>query len=120
MNAFELERKDLHRQLDVILAQTKISKEDQKRADGLLSKIASLRSDDERRSLAAKTAKEMGIPYNVTAPTEASATEHDLRNYFAYGKEARTYAGMSVATDASGGFLVPQTIYSKVTSALKL
>ena len=120
MNAVELERKELTRQIDGFLAQSKLTREDQKRCDALMAKLANLKSEDERRSKIAQVGSELGLNFNASAPTEASATERDLRNYFAYGKEARTYTGLSVATDSAGGFLVPQTIYSKITSALKL
>jgi HK97 family phage major capsid protein len=115
VNAYELERKDLHRQLDLILAQTKISKEDQKRADGLLSKIASLRSDDERRSLAAKTAKEMGIPYSISAPTQKDTELEAFRSYMLRG-ELRTYTPMSDAVQ--GAYVVPAAFYNSLMTGI--
>src|SRR5260370_12914106 len=100
MNAVELERKELTRQIDGFWAKRKLTREDQKRCDALMAKLANLKSEDERRSKIAQVGSELGLNFNASTPTEASATERDLRNYFAYGKEARTYAGMSVTTDA--------------------
>jgi HK97 family phage major capsid protein len=67
-----------------------------------------------------------GIKTMKTEFSESATSERDeqrelveLRDYLISGKkEVRT--GMSVATDASGGFLVPTTMYQSITSALKL
>ncbi|MCU1240984.1 MAG: phage major capsid protein family [Candidatus Acidoferrum typicum] len=91
----------------------KLSSDQQNRSKFLLAKISALKAgslstDEEIRARAVSAAQEVGV---------LSARE-SLRSYLRTG-ELRTYAGMSVATDALGGYFVPQDFYSTVTAALK-
>jgi HK97 family phage major capsid protein len=90
-----------------------------KRADVLLAQVASLKSREEMQVRAADAA---GISL-TELPTEEQRQLHrestDLRNYLAQGRESRTYTGLNIANDSSGGFFVPQTFYTSVTAALK-
>jgi HK97 family phage major capsid protein len=54
----------------------------------------------------------------VTTPEDRNAeASKSFRSYLGTG-EKRTYAGLSVSVDGSGGYLVPNTFYGKVTSML--
>lgn len=91
-----------------------------KRADVLLAQVASLKSREEMQVRAAEAA---GINLSEI-PTDEQRQLHrettDFRNYLTQGRESRTYTGLNIATDSSGGFYVPQSFYTSVTSALKL
>jgi HK97 family phage major capsid protein len=100
------------------------TKADLKLADVKIAQASGLKPLYERQL---RVANAMGIPVSEITKgivTEAQREEHqnnfNLRSYLARGREARTYSGMSVATDSNGGFFVPATFYSKVTAALKL
>jgi HK97 family phage major capsid protein len=116
MEAVEIQRKELTRQIDGFLAQgSKLSKDDMKRCDLLMSKLAGLKSDDERRSKAAQVAKELGIPYNTELPTEKDAELDSFRAYMAHG-EQRSYSPMSDAVQ--GGYIVPAAFYGSLMNSV--
>jgi HK97 family phage major capsid protein len=52
-------------------------------------------------------------------PNDEEQAVKEVRDYLKYGREARTYSGLSVSVDASGGFYVPQPFFHKVTAMLK-
>ena len=108
-----IERRDLQRQIDALLAKPSLTHSERKQCDLLMSKAANLRSDDERRARVAAMAKESGLPND-----EEQAVK-EVRDYLKYGREARTYSGLSVAVDGSGGYFVPQPFFYKVTAMLK-
>jgi HK97 family phage major capsid protein len=91
----------------------------------LLSKIKSLKqgfaleekTDADLRAAAANMARV--LPFDTEESRNAKRQNEALRDYLVTGKQTRTYAGMSVATDISGGFLVPQSFYDKLTYMLK-
>jgi HK97 family phage major capsid protein len=100
------------------------TKADLKRADVLLAQAANLRSRDELAVRAASVAEEMGVRVDLVRETEEErqtrAGNIEIRNYLANGREARTYSGLSVATDSAGGYFVPQGYFrDKVFSMLK-
>jgi HK97 family phage major capsid protein len=90
-----------------------------KRADVLLAQVASLKSREEMQIRAADAA---GISLTEVATEEQRELHRqstDLRNYLVQGRESRTYSGLNIAVDSSGGFFVPQSFYTSVTAALK-
>jgi HK97 family phage major capsid protein len=117
MNATDVTRAELRRQIDGFLAKEKLTATEKTQCNLLMSKLADLRSDDERRAKAAQVAKEMGIPYNVTAPTEKDAELEAFKRYMAYGQqETRTYTPMSDAVQ--GAYVVPQIFYNKLLTGV--
>jgi len=118
------QRDSLLREARALTDNPAATKQDLKKADVLIAQASSLKSLYERQL---RVAAAMGVP--VEQITKGIVTEEqreefqnnfNLRSYLARGKEARTYAGMSIATDSNGGYFVPATFYSKVTAALKL
>lgn len=85
-------------------------------------KAGGLTSDEVVRAKSAELAKEFG--FSTERPTEEqrqlNEQNQEIRNYLRNGREARTYSGMSVATDSQGGFMVPAGYFrSRVFSMLK-
>jgi HK97 family phage major capsid protein len=115
MNAFELEKAELRRQIDGWLAKEKLSASERKLCDLAMSKLAGMKSDDERRALAAKTAKELNLPFNVTAPTAKDDELAAFRSYMSHGA-TRTYTPMSDAVQ--GAYIVPQLFYNKLLTGI--
>jgi HK97 family phage major capsid protein len=118
------QRDSLLREARALAENPNATKQDLKRADVLLAQASSLKSTYERQ---VRLADAMGVP--VEELTKGCVTEeqreefhqnYNLRSYLAQGKQARSYSGMSVATDSNGGFFVPASFFSKVTTALKL
>jgi HK97 family phage major capsid protein len=109
MNAFELERRELQRQIDSYLAKPSLTASERKACDLLMSKMANLRSDDERVSKFNSVAGSLGLP-KIVRPTEEQRSKEEVRDAFhAYitTGEMRTYSGMNTVTGSSGGFLIP-------------
>jgi HK97 family phage major capsid protein len=113
-------RETLLREARALAENPNASKADLKLADVKLAEASSLKTNHERQLRVAQamgtSAPEMLSDAQITRQRESQ----ELRNYLAFGKkEVRTYSGMNVVTDASGGFFVPQTFYDSVTFALK-
>jgi HK97 family phage major capsid protein len=109
-----IERRELQRQIDALLAKPSLTHSERKQCDLLMSKAANLRSDDERRAHVAALAKEAGLPVN-----DEERAVKEVRDYLKYGREALNFRDLSVAVDASGGYFVPQPFFYKVTAMLK-
>lgn len=121
----QLELKAAQDELLEISSRSKIGPAEKRRFDALLSRVSLLKSgaisDEVREKQAADLAREMGLA-PVEFHSEATRTKREdsenLRMYLAKG-EVRTYQGMSIESDPSGGYFVPQTFYKNVTFALK-
>ncbi len=111
MNAFELERAELRRQIDGWLAKEKLTASERKQCDLAMSKLAGMKSDDERRSKIAQVGSELGLNFNVSAPTEKDTELAAFRAYMAQGT-VRSYAPMSDAVQ--GAYVVPATFFSQL------
>jgi HK97 family phage major capsid protein len=100
-----------------------VTAQDKQRFNFLMSQISLLKtgalSDETRMASADALAEEFG--FAKTDRTEVRTQQnHDLRGYLREGREARTYSGMSVATDNAGGFLVPAGYFrDRIFSSLK-
>jgi HK97 family phage major capsid protein len=111
------QRDTLLREARAIADNPNSTKADFKRADVLLAQASSLKTKHQRE---VRLAHAMG----TSAPEQVSDVQvtrqresQEVRDYLAYNK--RSYSAMSVGTDASGGYFVPQTFYDSVTFALK-
>jgi HK97 family phage major capsid protein len=123
MDSYTIEKKELQRQIDALLIKPSLNSSERSKCDLLISKMANLRSDEERIAKFNSVAESVGLKKIVRPSDEQKEHQqqnYDLRSYLSYGREARTYSGMSVAVDANGGYFVPQSFYNKVTTALKL
>ena len=95
------EKHELQRQIDALLAKPSLTPSERKQCDLLMSKAASLRSDEERRARAAKVLEEIGLPVPVIE--EASAVTGEKREAakrfrdLLVGQSLRTYTPMSKA-----------------------
>ena len=136
-NAALKEAFQLQRELDGIVNQPHISKEMRKRADILMSKIASLRdtgrsTDEMNRALAAEYGKEIVSDFHAEENRQA---HEDLFRRFLNGepdseleREVRTLGQPMIAGTQSilytagtnGGFLVPTKFYEAAAEGLAL
>ena len=116
MNATDVTRAELRRQIDGFLAKEKLTATEKTQCNLLMSKLADLRSDDERRAKAAQVAKELGIPYNVEAPTQKDAELEAFLSYMMRGIEHRTYQPMSDAVQ--GAYVVPAAFYNSLMTGI--
>jgi HK97 family phage major capsid protein len=117
----------LQREMDGLLAQEHVSKEQRKRADMLMSKIASLRdmgmsTDEAHRALASEYGRE------IEQRDENAAAHEDLFKRFLRGEHIEERATTLVAGSQSilytagqnGGFLVPTKFYQSAAEGLAL
>jgi HK97 family phage major capsid protein len=120
MNAFELERAELRRQIDGYLSKEKLTASERTKCDLLMSRLANLKSDDERRTKAAQVAKELGLPYNVEVPSDEQRAKNEelecFKRYMQYGTNLRTYTPMSDAVQ--GAYVVPQAFYNSLLTGI--
>ena len=124
LTQFDLEKKDLQRSIDALLAKPHMTATERKQMDGLLSKLANLRSPEElitRANQGVFAELGLGTAKVVDEEERAGVREREsFRSFLAKGAELRTYSGMNVATDSQGGFLVPAGYFrDKVFSMLK-
>lgn len=122
----QLELRQAQDELLAISNREKITPAEKRQFDALLAKISLLKSgaisDEVRKSQADSAAKEFGITIERLSEEQRKLNEQnqEIRNYLRYGKEARTYSGMSVATDSEGGYFVPSGYFrNRVFSMLK-
>jgi HK97 family phage major capsid protein len=107
---FDLEKKDLQRSIDGLLAKPHLTATERKQMDGLLSKLANLRSPEE---LQLRFDKTLGKEFNFDPRSEqekrarAEKTTQAFEMYLRSGSlgEYRTYAPESTST---AGALTPQ------------
>jgi HK97 family phage major capsid protein len=121
MNAFELERAELRRQIDGYLSKEKLTASERTKCDLLMSRLANLKSDDERRTKAAQVAKELGLPYNLETPSDEQRSKNAeleaFKRYMAYGENTlRTYTPMSDAIQ--GAYIVPAAFYYSLLTGI--
>ena len=113
----------------------KVTEQEKTRFNFILSRISAIkngataapdtRSRTELQAEAARVIEE--TTGTIVAPVQTVAEEirhaqrenEALREFLTTGKQVRTYSGMSVGTDAAGGFTVPQNMANKVWSMLK-
>lgn len=88
-----IERRELQRQIDALLAKPSLTPSERKQCDLLMSKAANLRGDDERRARVNALAKEIGLP--TSEEERASLRFRDLL----LGKQTRTYTPLSTTAD---------------------
>jgi HK97 family phage major capsid protein len=113
---FDLEKRDLQRDLDNYLAKPTLTVSERKQCDVLLGKLKDLRSDEERVAKANKLAKEFGWA-PVQTPTDEQRNKNaeieSFRRYMQTG-EAR---GL-VSDSGSGAFVVPAAFYNKLLTGV--
>jgi HK97 family phage major capsid protein len=112
--SIEVEKRELQRQIDALLAKPNLSASEQKQADLLMSKVANLRSHEERKARLAVAMADAGLPLNDEQRAEKfeSAFNRYLRGGDA--EEIRTYAPLSTA-----GVPIPQGFAAAYGEALK-
>jgi HK97 family phage major capsid protein len=66
-----------------------------------------------------RLSQELAIEGEPSNTDEERRAAKEVRKYLMLGREARTYSGLSVSVDGSGGYFVPQPFFYKVTSMLK-
>lgn len=122
LSQFELDKLDIKRELDALLAKPHLDASNRKRADLLLTKMANMRSQEE---LLTRFDRTIGKEFSFDPRTEdekrarAQRTEQAFESYLRSGSltEYRTYAPESTAT---AGALIPQewaaAYQSKLTS----
>lgn len=112
-----IERRELQRQIDALLAKVSLTPSERKQCDLLMSKAAALRGDDERRARVSALAKEVGLP--VTAEERAEKVEKAFENFIRTGDEAefRTYSPMS--DGLQGLYIVPSQWAGAYSERLK-
>jgi HK97 family phage major capsid protein len=124
----QIELRQAQNEAEQISKKAKLTESDKTRFNFLMSSISLLKqssiSDESRRVEARRTAIECGVTVTDVLPTEASMEtaeqNREIRNYLKNGREARTYSGMSVATDNAGGFLIPAGYFrDRIFSMLK-
>jgi HK97 family phage major capsid protein len=115
----------LQKECEAITAKP-LTAESRKRFDLNLSKLSLLRSgqlsDEVRLQQADELAREFGFEKINRSEEVRSQREQnqELRSYLREGREARTYSGMSVATDNAGGFFVPAGYFrDRIFNSLK-
>ncbi|HWY42635.1 MAG TPA: phage major capsid protein [Candidatus Sulfotelmatobacter sp.] len=79
-----IERRELQRQIDALLAKPSLTPSERKQCDLLMSKAANLRSDDERRARVTALAKEIGLP--TTEEERAAEAEKGFELYLRTGE----------------------------------
>jgi HK97 family phage major capsid protein len=119
------QRAQLLAQATQLIEKQDFSKEDKARFDSIMTMCESMTDagDEQRKNLLNATLTEMGLPRAEWLDEQSRVTRQqnqEIRSYLRYGREARTYAGMSVATDTEGGYFVPAGYFkSRVFSMLK-
>jgi HK97 family phage major capsid protein len=109
---FDLEKRDLQRELDNYLMKPTLTVSERKQCDVLLGKLKDLRSDEERVARANQLAKEFNwAPVQTPTDEQRSKTAEieSFRRYMASG-ETR---GL-VSDSGSGAFVVPAAFYGKL------
>jgi HK97 family phage major capsid protein len=101
----EVEKRELQRQIDALLAKPSLTTSERKQCDLLMSKVANLRSTEERRARVEAMAAEVGLP--VSDEQRAKKIERAFDFYVRSGdaSELRTYAPEDTT---SAGVLIPQ------------
>jgi HK97 family phage major capsid protein len=124
----QIELRSYQNEAEALTKKSKLTDAERARFNFLMSAISVAKtgtiSDEARRSEARKTALEAGVLVSDAPFTEARIEtrqqNQELRSYLRDGREARTYSGMSVATDSAGGFWVPAGYFrDRIFSALK-
>ena len=112
--SIEVEKRELQRQIDALLAKPNLSASEQKQADLLMSKVANLRSHEERKTRLAAAMADVGLPMNDEQ--RAAKYEGAFNRYLRGGDEAeiRTYAPLSTA-----GVPIPQGFMGAYVEKLK-
>jgi HK97 family phage major capsid protein len=120
MEAVEIKRNELKRQIDAFLAKEKLTISERKQCDLAMSQLANLRTEDERRSKIALLGNELGLNFNVTAPTEEQRNKNAeleaFKRYMQYGTNLRTYVPMSDAVQ--GAYVVPAAFYNSLLTGI--
>lgn len=132
--AQQAEIRALTEEANIISQKTgKVTEQERNRFNFVLSRISAIKNgaqadtrtqkdlqDEARRVLEEATGTLVPPVSPVNEVTRHVQRENEaLRSYLLNTKETRTYAGMSITTDAAGGFTVPQEMANKVWSMLK-
>jgi HK97 family phage major capsid protein len=124
----QIELRSYQNEAEAITKKPKLSDADRARFNFLMSAISVAKqgtiSDAARREEARMTAIEAGVLVTDAPFTEAGIEtrqqNQELRSYLRDGREARTYSGMSVATDNAGGYMVPAGYFrDRIFTSLK-
>src|SRR6267143_54317 len=103
----EVEKRELQRQIDALLAKPSMTATERKQVDVLLSKVANLRGTEERKARLAAAMADVGLPMNDEQ--HAEKFEGAFNRYLRSGEESevRTYSALSTA-----GVPIPQGFMS--------
>lgn len=101
----EVEKRELQRQIDTLLAKPSMTATERKQCDLLMSKVANLRSQEERKARLASAMADVGMP--VTEEQRGAKIERAFDFYVRTGdaSELRTYSPESTT---SAGVLIAQ------------
>ena len=107
---FDLEKRDLQRELDGFLAKPTLTVSERKQCDVLLGKSKDLRSDEERVSRANKLAKEFGWAPVQTPTDEQRSKTAEIESFRRYMQSGETRGLVS----DSGSGIFPVKKHPKV------
>jgi HK97 family phage major capsid protein len=118
MDSYTLEKRELQRQIDALLAKPSLNSSERAKCDLLISKMANLRSDDERRFKAEQVLRESGIKLTFDQEEFRQFLGRGIRPEGAdkiqiWRPETRTY----VALDSSS-LIVPTTFYATLMKGI--
>jgi len=110
----EVEKRELQRQIDALLAKPSMTATERKQVDVLLSKVANLRGTEERKARLAAAMADAGLPMNDEQRSER--IERAFNKYVRTGDESevRTYSALSTA-----GVPIPQNFLASYVEKLK-
>jgi HK97 family phage major capsid protein len=107
---FSIERKTLQLQIDGLLTKTSMTAAERKQADLLMSKVANLRSQEERKARLASAMADVGIPMNeersakIERAFDFYVRSGDVSELRTYSPESTTSAGVLIAQQWAGAY----------------
>ena len=116
LSTYELEKRELQRELDGYLSRPNLTATERKQCDVLLGKLKDLRSDEERVSKANQLAKEFGWPEVKPVSDEQRSKTAEIESFRRYMATGET-RGL-VSDSGSGAFVVPAAFYSKLLTGV--
>jgi HK97 family phage major capsid protein len=105
-----IERKTLQLQIDGLLAKPSLNASERKQCDLLMSKVANLRSQEERKARLASAMAEVGLPMNEECSAKIERAfdfyvrSGDASELRTYSPESTTSAGVLIAQQWAGAY----------------
>jgi HK97 family phage major capsid protein len=105
-----IERKTLQLQIDGLLAKPSLNASERKQCDLLMSKVANLRSQEERKARLASAMAEVGLPMNeersakIERAFDFYVRSGDASELRTYSPESTTSAGVLIAQQWAGAY----------------